>query len=104
MYVLDVVDALLVVASRKYVEQKGGTVYDFGVYNAVSTLELVKKIISMSDKRGLRPLVQVIKNDDESSVDLDGTNLIEHLDWTPNYDLTEGLHKTLKWYSKSLAS
>lgn len=98
IFVLDSVEAFLLVAEDNMYHSKGGKIYNFNEHEPLSTLELVKKIISLSKNTNLKPVVQNTSKDEIRHHNTIFRNTVEDLGWVQNYTLDEGLNETFKWY------
>lgn len=98
MYIMDAVDAYLTLAEN--VEKVRGEAFNFGTNLPISVLELVNKIIEISGKTHLKP---VIKGKAEGEINrqyLSSEKAERMLKWAPKYDLDRGLGETIAWYKK----
>jgi dTDP-glucose 4,6-dehydratase len=84
---------------------KLGEAYLIGGLNEMTNISLVKKLCSLIDRKQKNEskselLIEYI--DDRLGHDfryaIDSTKLQNELDWKPQFDLNEGLSKTVQWY------
>ena len=84
---------------------KLGETYLIGGLNEMTNISLVKKLCSLIDEKQKNEskselLIEYI--DDRLGHDfryaIDSTKLQNELDWKPQFDLNEGLSKTVQWY------
>jgi dTDP-glucose 4,6-dehydratase len=82
-----------------------GETYLIGGLNEMTNISLVKKLCSLIDEKQKNEskselLIEYI--DDRLGHDfryaIDSTKLQNELDWKPQFDLNEGLSKTVQWY------
>jgi len=72
-----------------------------GLGSAVPVIDLVKKIISASE----RPLAvkhDLSKPTIKTSLFLDCTKAFKELGWKPQISLDEGIKRTLAWYKENI--
>ncbi len=104
IYIDDVVRAYLTLAEHIREEAVNGQAFNFGTGRPISVLELVNKIIKLSGRKSLRPVI-LGKGKPKGEIDkqyLDITKAGQLLNWKPRYSLEEGLKKTIEWYEKFL--
>ena len=95
LYVMDLVSAFLLLA-----ETRGrGVTYGFPDANPLSVLEVVRQLISLSQRDDLTPRIH---NTDPHEIAtrhvMTMTDTVDQLGWRPAYSLEEGLWETLAWY------
>lgn len=101
LYIRDTVAGLLAVAER--VAQNSelrGEAFNLAPSEAVSTLELVRAILSAAGSE-LEPLV----NNPEAAFEdelLDNSRAERLLDWSPQFSLDAGLQETIAWYRERM--
>jgi dTDP-glucose 4,6-dehydratase len=87
---------------------KLGEAYLIGGLNEMTNISLVKKLCSLIDRKQKNEskselLIEYI--DDRLGHDfryaIDSTKLQNELDWKPQFDLNEGLSKTVQWYMEN---
>lgn len=105
IYVEDIVNAYLVLAEKLEDKKNRGEAFNFGTGKPVSVLELVKKIIDLSGKSSLKPL---IKGKGKLKGELDKQYLSSKkaqrmLSWHARVTLEEGLLETIEWYRRHFA-
>ena len=104
LYVDDAVEAYLAVASSLDREELWGRAWNAGCDEPVPVLELVRKLIEVSD-RDLEPDVRG-KGTPQGELDrqwLDSSAIRRELGWEPGVDLAEGLRRSWDWYRAWLA-
>ena len=98
LYVEDVTDLYLLLAEE--IEKTKGEVFNAGHNKPVSVIALVRKIIKLAGKEGLKPEI-LGKGRLHGEIDkqwLDGTKVKKKLGWSPKVGLDQGLKKTIEWH------
>jgi CDP-glucose 4,6-dehydratase len=96
LYVVDVVNAMLLVAQRLMEgDVEPGEVFNVGAA-PISAFELAQLIMNMMGKPNQDPIVLGRPND-QPNEDMDSSK-IRALGWEPQWSLTEGLEKTIGWF------
>lgn len=101
MYIKDAANAYLTLAENLERKKLQGEAFNFGTEKPISVLELVKKINSMT-KNTIPPK---ILGEGKNEIDKQYLSIkkAKHLlDWSPKYDLDEGLNETIEWYTQFL--
>jgi CDP-glucose 4,6-dehydratase len=102
MYITDVVRGYLTLA-----EQLGkvkGEAFNFGTNSPISVLGLVDKVIEVSEKTDLKPIIKGEAKGEINRQYLHSKKAEELLGWKPKYSLDEGLKETIAWYDEYFAS
>lgn len=102
IYVEDIVNAYLTLAQMLDDKKNRGEAFNFGTGNPVSVLELVKKIIKVSGKTSLKPIVKG-KGSLKGELDkqyLSSKKAEKLLSWRSQVSLDEGLEETVNWYRR----
>jgi CDP-glucose 4,6-dehydratase len=106
LYVEDAVRGYLALAERVGERDIPGAAFNFGTSEPVSVLDLVEKIVSVSGKPHLKPLIQgtgkLQGEIDYQYVSADRAK--QRLGWTPVVNLLEGLRETYHWYQTFLGA
>ncbi|HEX8464359.1 MAG TPA: GDP-mannose 4,6-dehydratase [Abditibacterium sp.] len=99
IYVLDGVSAYLAMGEALAQNPKlAGEAFNFGHNAPVSVLELVKAVLKACDREDLTPDVRNEAKNEILNQSLDATKAREMLNWTPKFELEDGLRETVKWY------
>jgi CDP-glucose 4,6-dehydratase len=96
----DAVDLYLEIARRLPDEGVAGEVFNGGHNRPVKILDLVEKIIDLSERKDLKPDIRGV-DAGHGEIDrqwLDASKAKAVLGWTPKISLEEGLRRTLDWY------
>ncbi len=109
IYVKDIVTAYLVLAQALHAKRGTlaslvGGAFNFGVDAPVTVLEMVKKIVSLSDHPQLEPIIQNIATNEIQNQYLSSEKATKVLGWKPQYTLEEGLRETIAWYKEVLSA
>jgi CDP-glucose 4,6-dehydratase len=104
VYVKDAVDAYIALAENLGKPGVNGEAFNFGSNAPISMLDLVKKIITVSGNKNLKPDVQG-KAKPKAEIDrqyLSSIKAEKVLGWKPKYKLEDGLKETARWYKEYL--
>jgi CDP-glucose 4,6-dehydratase len=102
IYVLDAVDAYMLLAEKMLENNLAGEAFNFGYEKKIIVLELVEKILKLMNRLDLKP---VILNEvrSEIKVQILSAEKARHLlQWQPRYSLEKGLKETIDWYREFL--
>ncbi|MFH1442350.1 MAG: NAD-dependent epimerase/dehydratase family protein [Candidatus Omnitrophota bacterium] len=100
IYIADIINAYLILAESLHKDKVKGEVFNLGSGRPISILSLVKKIIEISGKKNLKPIV-IGKGKPKNEIDkqyLSNKEAGRILGWYPRYDLEKGLKLTINWY------
>ena len=100
IYVKDAANSYLVLAENMGRGDVNGEAFNFGSNAPINMLDLVKKIIKVSGRTGVRPDVQGKKRPD-AEIDeqyLSSEKARRVLGWKPKFNLESGLKETIRWY------
>lgn len=101
IYVKDVVDAYLEVLDNLVKLDEGFIEFEIGTGNSISLRDLIKKIEEeINKKANIKWGVIPYKKNEifDSKADIKKTK--QYLGWSPKYDISDGLKKTIDWYKK----
>jgi CDP-glucose 4,6-dehydratase len=100
MYTADAVNAYLTLANALDRSEIHGQAFNFGTNTPMTALDLVKKIIQLSEKNHLEPkILGKGKLPGEIHAQyLSSLKAKRLLDWSPQYSLERGLSETINWY------
>jgi CDP-glucose 4,6-dehydratase len=104
IYVSDVVNAYLLLASRAAEDGVRAEAFNFSTGIPVAVLEIVQQILHLMGRLDLDP---VILNQAEAEIEaqyLDAGKARHRLGWTPTYNLSSGLAETIAWYRDFLTA
>jgi len=96
IYVEDNCEGILTVMEKG----KDGEIYNIGVGNEKTNMEITKTILDKSgkDKSWIKRIPHRLGHDFRYSLDSTKINL---LGWTKKYDFQEGMQKTINWYKNN---
>jgi CDP-glucose 4,6-dehydratase len=100
VYVKDVVNAYLMLAQAMQGGAHTGATFNFGVDAPITVLEMVSKIVSLSNHPNLEPVIQNIATNEIQNQYLSSAQAHNVLGWKPQYSLEDGLKETLSWYQE----
>ena len=98
IYIEDFINTLILLAEKGFKKNIKGHVYDIDRLDAYSSLEIVNRIIDISQKKNIKPIIKNISKDEKFDLFSQSENLINNLGWDTNYTIDRGLRKTWKWY------
>jgi CDP-glucose 4,6-dehydratase len=100
IFVKDIALAYMVLAQAMQADPEGytGATFNFGNDTPVSVLEVVNKILSLSGRPELAPVIQNIASNEIQDQYLSSEKARRVLGWKPHYTLDEGLQETIAWY------
>jgi len=98
LYIKDAVKAYLRLAENLQKEEVQGEAFNFGTDTPIKVLELVKKILKISDSNHLKPIILGEVKSEIKVQYLDSSKAEKILGWKPIYDLDTGLQETILWY------
>ena len=102
IYVLDLVEALLLVSKSNFLQSNSNIIYNFEESELLSSLEIVKNIINISNQANLIPIIKNYSKDEKKYQKTFLENTVNDLGWVLNYNINKGLSETFKWYSKHI--
>jgi len=100
IYVKDVSRAYLRIAEEMDDPRVRGEAFNFSPEQAVTVLELVRRIQRLMDCAHLTPDVRNTAQGEIHSQYLDATKAKRVLGWEPRYTMEEGLAETIAWYKE----
>ncbi len=100
IYVSDVVNAYVVLASK--ISEKGvqGEAFNFGLQSRVTVMEMTRAVLRQMGREDLQPIIRNEAKGEIKDQSLDSTKARNILGWTPSYKLEDGLKETIRWYRK----
>ncbi len=98
VFVADIVEAYLLLASRTGVNDIHGEAFNFGVQRPVTVLNLTRSILRLMGRSDLEPIIRNEVRAEIRDQSLDSGKAKRLLNWSPTYDLEQGLNETIRWY------
>ena len=98
IYISDAVDAYMVLGQRAADDGVRGQAYNFGSAQAISVLDLVEKILAITESK-LKPRILGTATGEIDRQFLDSSKARRVLGWEPTFSLEEGLSSTISWYA-----
>lgn len=102
-YVLNAVDGYLKLAEKMPDDSINGQAFNFGYGEPLSVIELVDEILTIMDKKSLKPVILNEASNEIVNQYLDCSKAQKVLGWKPLFSREEGLRETIKWYQQYLA-
>lgn len=102
IYVKDIVFAYLTLAQAMREGAHTGAAFNFGMDAPITVLEMVNKIVSLSDHPDLQPIIQNVAANEIQNQYLSSETAHRVLGWKPQHTLEEGLRETIGWYREVL--
>jgi CDP-glucose 4,6-dehydratase len=103
IFVEDVVDAYLALASAVATGTGVGEAFNFSSETKVTALQMVEAVLRVMDSEHLVPEIRNTATAEIKHQYLDSTKAREQLGWKVNYSLDEGLRRTVEWYREFFA-
>ncbi len=103
IYVKDAVAAYMLLAEK--MEDKGihGEAFNFSNEIQITVLELTKKILSLTGRENLEPIILNRADKEIRHQYLSAEKARGKLSWRPLYTLDQGLQETITWYKEFFA-
>ena len=102
VYVLDVVEAYLLLARRAGEDGVRGEGFNFSPERPVSVLEITRKLRELLGRTDLEPEILDRARAEIRDQYLDAGKAHARLGWSPRYTLDQGLAETIDWYRRFL--
>jgi CDP-glucose 4,6-dehydratase len=101
LYVEDGAAAYMLLA-EKLAEFPGlrGEAFNFSNESQITVLDLVRKILDLTNESNLEPIVRNEANNEIRHQYLSAAKARKKLGWKPLFELEEGLLKTIEWYKE----
>ena len=98
MFIKDAVRSYLTLAENLHRKEIIGQAFNFGSEEKISVLDLFKKILKIMGKEDVKPkILGQAKNEiDRQYLSIEKAKKL--LNWSPKYNIDEGLRETLGWY------
>jgi CDP-glucose 4,6-dehydratase len=100
IYILDVVDAYLLLAEKMEELDVRGEAFNFSNEHPISVKEIVQKILKVMDREDLTPVILNEATHEIKYQYLSSEKARTVLGWKPVYSLDQGLTETINWYRR----
>jgi CDP-glucose 4,6-dehydratase len=100
IYIDDIVNAYLTLAENVGRADVVGQAFNFGNNNPLSVLEVVNKIIAVSGKAHLQPIINNAVKNEILEQTLFSRKATELLGWKAKWAFEDGIRETYAWYSR----
>ncbi len=98
IYVMDVVDAYILLAEKANQPEIRGQAFNFSTESKITVLEITNKIIELMNCKELKPAILDEAKGEIKNQYLDSSKAKKLLGWQPKYSLEQGLKETICWY------
>lgn len=98
IFVSDVVNAYLLLATKTTEKGVQGEAFNFGLQSRVTVMDMTQAVLRLMGRDDMQP---VIRNDAKREIkdqSLDSSKARKLLGWAPNYSLEQGIIETIQWY------
>ncbi|MBX9949702.1 MAG: GDP-mannose 4,6-dehydratase [Candidatus Obscuribacterales bacterium] len=105
LYIKDAVNAYLMLAERMWNDSSvHGEAFNISNQAPMSVIECVDKILAVTGREDLKPIIQGTATREIEEQFLDATKINAVLGWKPQYDFKAGLQETVGWYKDLVKS
>ena len=102
-YIKDAVAAYLLLGEKTSEKKFHGEAFNFGTETPLTVMELFNKLIKVSGKTHLKPVIKNEVNHEIKDQYLSCEKAKKLLNWRPSHELDKALAVTYKWYEDFLA-
>jgi CDP-glucose 4,6-dehydratase len=102
IYVLDVVEAYMLLASRANEDGVRGEGFNFSCEEPMNVLDISARVKELMGRPDLAPTILNQAKAEIRDQYLDSRKAHEVLNWAPRYSTEEGLRQTIRWYLEFL--
>ena len=103
IYVKDAARAYILLAERLEDDELKGRAYNFGTETPIPVTGMVQAIQRIMNCEGLEPIIQSNARGEIRNQYLSAKRARDELNWTPEFDLNQGLVETINWYRRFLS-
>jgi CDP-glucose 4,6-dehydratase len=104
LFVGDAVGAYLMIAEQMEESEIGGQVFNFGLDQPIEANKMVRIIVDLAGRSDLEPIILNQAQNEIPDQYLSSSKAHDILGWRPQYNIEDGLLKTIDWYREFLAS
>jgi CDP-glucose 4,6-dehydratase len=98
IFVSDVVNAYLLLASRTTEKGVQGEAFNFGLQSRVTVMDMTLAVLRLMGRSDLRPMIRNDAKREIKDQSLDSSKARNLLGWAPTYSLEQGILETIHWY------
>ncbi len=98
IFVSDVVNAYVLLASKISEKDVKGEAFNFGLQSRVTVMEVTLAVLRMMGREDLQPIIRNEAKGEIKDQSLDSSKARRVLGWAPSYKLEDGLKETIRWY------
>ena len=98
IFVSDVVNAYLLLASKTTEKNIQGEAFNFGLQSRITVMDMSQAVLRLMGRSDLQPIIRNEAKREIRDQSLDSTKARELLGWVPIYSLDQGLMETIDWY------
>lgn len=101
LFINDALSAFIALSEKKIPAKKRTRVTNFGSGLPINIVELVKKIIEISENPNIKLKIQKIPSERKKEIQKQYVSISkakQEFQWEPQINLKEGLKQTIKWY------
>lgn len=104
LFVGDAVGAYMMIAEQMEESDIGGQVFNFGLDQPIEANKMVRIIVDLAGRSDLEPIILNQAQNEIPDQYLSSSKAHDILGWRPQYNIEDGLLKTIDWYREFLAS
>jgi len=98
IFVSDIVNAYLLLASKTTEQNIQGDAFNFGLQSRVTVMDMTLAILRLMGCSDLQPVIRNEAKREIKDQSLDSSKARKLLGWAPAYSLDQGLMETIDWY------
>lgn len=102
IYIADIINAMQMLAEEISNEPSYGDVYLFNSTNTFSAYEIVNMIANLMKKNNIVPTIGNTSKNERVEILNTNHNYKYMANWQPEFNIEQGLAKTIEWYKKKL--
>jgi len=102
LYISDVISGYLSLGKNLSQKNVKGEAFNFGASNPISVIELVNKLLRITEKNNLKPKIMNKTSNEIKIQYLSSKKAKNILNWYPKTSLDDGLKQTFEWYRDNL--